>query len=43
MRRVHSVTDLERGVRDYAAMSVADQSTVQMMMIVADSFCMKNA
>ena len=28
----------ERGVRDYAAMSVADQSTVQMMMIVADSF-----
>ena len=28
----------ERGIRDYAAMSVADQSTVQMMMIVADSF-----
>ena len=28
----------ERGVRDYAAVSVADQSTVQMMMIVADSF-----
>ena len=27
-----------RGLRDYAAMSVADQSTVQMMMIVADSF-----
>ena len=28
----------ERGIRDYAAMSSADQSTVQMMMIVADSF-----
>ena len=28
----------ERGIRDYAAMSVADQSTVQMTMIVADSF-----
>lgn len=28
----------ERGIRDYAAMSVADQSTVQMMMIVADAF-----
>ena len=28
----------ERGIRDYAALSVADQSTVQMMMIVADSF-----
>jgi len=28
----------ERGIRDYAAMSVADQSTVQMAMIVADSF-----
>jgi hypothetical protein len=28
----------ERGIRDYAAMSAADQSTVQMMMIVADSF-----
>lgn len=28
----------ERGIRDYTAMSVADQSTVQMMMIVADSF-----
>lgn len=28
----------ERGFRDYAAMSVADRSTVQMTMIVADSF-----
>ncbi len=28
----------ERGIRDYAAMSLADQSTVQMKMIVADSF-----
>jgi len=28
----------ERGIRDYAAMSVADQSTVQMTMIVADAF-----
>ncbi len=28
----------ERGIRDYAAMSIADQSTVQMKMIVADSF-----
>ena len=28
----------ERGIRDYAAMSTADQSTVQMKMIVADSF-----
>lgn len=28
----------ERGIRDYAAMSVADQSTVQMMMIVSDLF-----
>ncbi len=28
----------ERGIRDYAAMSVADQSTVQMKMVVADSF-----
>jgi hypothetical protein len=28
----------ERGIRDYAAMSMADQSTVQMKMIVADSF-----
>lgn len=28
----------ERGIRDYAVMSVADQSTVQMTMIVADSF-----
>ena len=28
----------ERGIRDYAAMSGADQSTVQMMTIVADSF-----
>ena len=28
----------ERGIRDYAAISVADQSTVQMTMIVADAF-----
>ncbi len=28
----------DRGIRDYAAMSVADQSTVQMTMIVADAF-----
>jgi len=28
----------ERGIRDYAALSVADQSTVQMKIIVADSF-----
>ena len=28
----------ERGIRDYAALSIADQSTVQMTMIVADSF-----
>ena len=28
----------ERGIRDYAALSLADQSTVQMTMIVADSF-----
>lgn len=28
----------ERGIRDYAAMSVADQSTVQMMTIAADAF-----
>jgi len=28
----------ERGIRDYAALSVADQSTVQMTMIVADAF-----
>jgi len=28
----------ERGIRDYAVMSVTDQSTVQMTMIVADSF-----
>ena len=28
----------ERGIRDYAAMSIADQSTVQMKIIVADSF-----
>lgn len=28
----------ERGIRDYAPLSIADQSTVQMMMIVADSF-----
>ena len=28
----------ERGIRDYSAMSVADQSTVQMTMIVADAF-----
>jgi hypothetical protein len=28
----------ERGIRDYAAMSLADQSTVQMTLIVADSF-----
>ena len=28
----------ERGIRDYAALSIADQSTVQMKMIVADSF-----
>ena len=28
----------ERGIRDYAAMSVVDQSTVQMMTIVADSY-----
>lgn len=28
----------ERGIRDYAAMSIVDQSTVQMTMIVADAF-----
>ena len=28
----------ERGIRDYAAMSLADQSTVQMTIIVADAF-----
>ncbi|MBT6167194.1 MAG: DUF1588 domain-containing protein [Verrucomicrobia bacterium] len=28
----------ERGIRDYAALSIADQSTVQMTIIVADSF-----
>ncbi len=28
----------ERGIRDYAALSVADQSTVQMTIIVADTF-----
>ncbi len=28
----------ERGIRDYAALSIADKSTVQMTMIVADSF-----
>lgn len=28
----------ERGIRDYSALSIADQSTVQMTMIVADSF-----
>lgn len=28
----------ERGIRDYASISVADQSTVQMMLIAADSF-----
>ena len=28
----------ERGIRDYAALSIADQSTVQMKIIVADSF-----
>lgn len=28
----------EKGIRDYAAMSLADQSTVQMKIIVADSF-----
>ncbi len=28
----------EKGIRDYAAMSLADQSTVQMKMIVADAF-----
>ncbi|MDB4711211.1 DUF1588 domain-containing protein [Verrucomicrobiales bacterium] len=34
----YSYVTSERGIRDYAAMSVADQSTVQMTMIVADSF-----
>jgi hypothetical protein len=34
----YSYVTSERGIRDYAAMSVADQSTVQMVMIVADSF-----
>ena len=34
----YSYVTPERGIRDYAAMSVADQSTVQMMMIVADSY-----
>lgn len=28
----------ERGIRDYAAISITDQSTVQMMLIAADSF-----
>ncbi len=34
----YSYLTSERGIRDYAAKSIADQSTIQMMMIVADSF-----
>ena len=34
----YSYVTSDRGIRDYAALSVADQSTVQMTMIVADSF-----
>ena len=34
----YSYVTSERGIRDYAAMSIADQSTVQMSMIVAESF-----
>ena len=34
----YSYVTSERGIRDYAAMSKADQSTVQMSMIVAESF-----
>ena len=34
----YSYVTSERGIRDYSATSVADQSTIQMTMIVADSF-----
>ena len=34
----YSYVTSERGIRDYAATSIADQSTVQMTMIVADAF-----